>query len=122
MENKPFSWNARMKSFRYAFEGLKNAVSGEHNTWIHLVATLACIVLSIITGVTRGEIFALIFVIALVWITELLNTSIEKLADFISKERSEEIKFIKDVSAAAVLVAAAAALITGCIIFIPKLF
>jgi len=40
--------------------------------------------------------------------------------DFISVEQHPQIKFIKDVAAAAVLVAAIVAFITGCIVFIPK--
>jgi diacylglycerol kinase (ATP) len=42
--------------------------------------------------------------------------------DFISEQHHPDIKFIKDLSAGAVLVAAIAAFLTGAIIFIPKLF
>ena len=52
---------------------------------------------------------------------EFFNTAIEKLADLVSKDFDANIKFIKDVSAAAVLLAALAAFTTGAIIFIPKL-
>ena len=41
--------------------------------------------------------------------------------DFITLEKLAPIKYIKDIAAAAVLVAAAVALITGCLIFIPKI-
>jgi len=60
-------------------------------------------------------------VIGLVWVTELINTCLEKMMDFVSKERHPDIKFIKDVSAAAVLVAAITSVAVGCFIFIPKI-
>ena len=120
-KNKPFSLRARVRSFRYAFEGLKNFISIEHNAWLHLIATVAVIILAIITNVSKLEWIALVIVIGSVWVAELFNTAVEKIMDFISIEQNPEIKIIKDLSAAAVLVAAITAFITGCFIFIPKL-
>ena len=45
----------------------------------------------------------------------------EKLADFISPDRNEKIKIIKDLAAAAVLLSALVSAIIGLIIFIPKI-
>ena len=59
--------------------------------------------------------------IGFVWTTEIINTAIEKIMNLISEEQRPEIRIIKDMSAAAVLIAAIAALVTGCIVFIPKL-
>ena len=56
----------------------------------------------------------------LVWVTEILNTCLEKLADFITLEQHPHIKYIKDLAAGAVLVAAIIAVVTGLLIFIPK--
>jgi diacylglycerol kinase len=42
--------------------------------------------------------------------------------DFVSDQRHKEIKFIKDLAAGAVLVAAITALVVGAVVFIPKLF
>jgi diacylglycerol kinase (ATP) len=68
------------------------------------------------------EIIALVFAVGFVWVAEMFNTCIEHIMDFISTEKKPAIKFIKDLSAGAVLVAAITALITGSIIFIPKIF
>ena len=122
MKKNKFSLGNRFKSFRYAGEGLVSFFRQEHNTWIHLLATLAVTVLGFVTDLEEGEVLALIIVVALVWTMELMNTAIEKIMDFISVEKRKEIKYIKDLAASAVLVAALAAFITGCIIFIPKLF
>ena len=122
MKNKKsFSIRARGNSFKYAFEGLKDFFRSEHNAWFHLSGSITVIVLAVVSRVSRLEMIALIFAISLVWVAELFNTAIEKIMDFISAEQRPNIKFIKDLSAAAVLIAAIVAFITGCIVFIPKL-
>ncbi len=118
---KKLSLRERGKSFKYAFDGMKNFFSNEHNSLLHLLATIVVIVLVIVLKVTKGEVLALVIVSGLVWTAELLNTAIEKIMDFISVKEHPDIKFIKDISAGAVLVAAITAFITGCIVFIPKL-
>ena len=120
-EKETFSLRSRVLSFKYAFEGLVVFFRNEHNAWIHLLATVGVICLAIILPVSKTEILFLVVVMGLVWITELLNTAIERSMDLLSLEKDPKIKIIKDLSAAAVLVAALAALVTGCIIFIPKL-
>ena len=119
--NKSFSLRARGKSFKYAIDGIIKFFYSEHNALLHLIATITTIVLAIVTPVSKQEIIFLVLVIGFVLAAELFNTAIEKIMDYISIERNPEIKFIKDVAAAAVLVAAITAFITGCIIFIPKL-
>ena len=52
---------------------------------------------------------------------ELVNTAIENVCDLISKEYHPVIKIIKDVAAAAVLVSAIGSVVTGGIIFFPKI-
>ena len=122
MERKRFSTKERMNSFGYAWMGLKSALRTEHNTWIHLVLTISAIGLAAFLRIDRLEWMALIIVTAMVWTAELFNTVIEKVMDFLSTERHPQIKIIKDMAAAAVLVSAIAAVIVGLLIFIPKLF
>ena len=42
---KKFSIADRVKSFKYAFAGLFNALKTEHNLWIHLAATAVVVFL-----------------------------------------------------------------------------
>jgi len=119
--NQPFSLKARSKSFRYAFEGILTFFKEEHNARIHFVGTCIVIFLAINLSVSAIEAIALTLAVGLVWIAEIINTAIEKMADFISTEKNNRIKVIKDLAAAAVLVAAAIAVIVGCFVFIPKL-
>ena len=59
--------------------------------------------------------------IGFVLTTELINTAIEKLSDMVCKEINPIVKIIKDVSAAAVIIAVLVALVCGLIIFIPSI-
>lgn len=116
-----FSIKARIKSFRHAFEGLTAFLATEHNAIIHLLITVLVFVAALFFYVSKGEWIAIILATGFVWVTELFNTAIERLSDLVSKDFHKGIKVIKDVSAAAVLVAAVAAFLTGVIIFLPKI-
>jgi diacylglycerol kinase (ATP) len=119
-KNKPFSLLARFKSIGYALEGIVIFFKTEHNALIHLAATIVVILLSIFFPISKIEALALVLTIGLVWVAEIFNTALEKAMDFISDEQLHAIKNIKDLSAAAVLVAAIIAIIVGGIVFIPK--
>jgi diacylglycerol kinase (ATP) len=120
--SKPFSIKDRIKSFGYALEGLRSFFKTQHNAWIHVLATFVVIVAGFIFKVSPKEWIALCFAIALVFISELFNTAIEFLCDKISPEIDPKIKLVKDISAAAVLIAAMVALVIGAIVFVPKVF
>ena len=121
MENS-FSMLNRFKSFTYAWSGIKELLRTEHNTWIHLFLTIIVVMLGSIFNLSIGEWIALVICMTMVWTAEVFNTCIEKILDFISTEKHPQIKRIKDMAAAAVLVASVAAVIVGAIIFIPKFF
>jgi diacylglycerol kinase len=111
----------RIKNFGYAFEGLVFFLKNEANAIIHLLGAVAALALCFILRCTMLESVLIIGAAGFVWVAELLNTAIEELMDLISLEKNPQIKIIKDVAAAAVLVAAITALLTGAIIFIPKI-
>ena len=121
MEKKKFSWKERGNSFTYAWAGIKAVFRTEHNTWIHLGLTVAAMLLGFWLHISRGEFLVLIVIMTMVWTAEIFNTAIEKTMDFISTERHPQIKLVKDLAAAAVLLTALAALVVGALIFIPKL-
>ena len=124
MPNYPtsFSWKARLKSFTYAWAGLKQLFSTEHNSWLHLGVTLLVAVLGFVFHISNYEWIAVLIVMALVWMAELFNTCLEKTMDFLSGEIHPQIKIIKDMAAAAVLITALMAVVVGCLIFLPKIF
>ena len=110
-----------MQSFSHAFNGIKILLSEEHNVWIHLLAACIAIVLGFVLHVSETEWVALLFAIGFVLAMEAINSAIENLADYISPDKNELIKKVKDISAAAVLISAIAALCVGLIIFLPKI-
>jgi diacylglycerol kinase (ATP) len=121
MQSKKFSLTRQLKSFTYAIAGIRGLIISEHNARVHAAATIAVIILSFALKISATEWLAIVIVTGFVWAAEMFNTSVEKIMDFISMEKNAEIKFIKDVSAGAVLVASATAVAAGLIIFIPKI-
>ncbi len=118
--NQSFSILNRIKSFKYAFAGLKTLLKEEHNSRIHLLATVCVISAGFFFKTSPDEWIYIIIAIGFVVVSEIFNSAIENIADFISPKKDERIKKIKDLSAAAVLISAITALIIGLIIFLPK--
>ena len=58
-----------------------------------------------------------VLAIAVVLVTELMNTAIEKLVDLVTRERSPAAGKIKDIAAAASLLACIASAVVGSIVF-----
>lgn len=116
-----FSIKARLRSFGFAFEGILFFFRTQHNAVVHACATIVVLALAVFYEINLLQWIALSIAIALVWIAELFNTAIEKICDLVSPQRNAQVKFIKDVSAAAVLIAALLACIIGLIIFIPEI-
>jgi diacylglycerol kinase len=120
--SEKFSFRLRLKSVTYAWCGIKSMLHTEHNSRIHFVFTISALAMGFIFKLSLLEFSALIVVITMVWISELFNTCIEKLIDFVSTEKHPQIKLIKDMGAAAVMLSSISALAVGAIIFIPKIF
>ncbi len=116
-----FSITKRLKSFRFAFNGLKILLQEEHNSWIHLAITVCVVAAGFLLQIVVAEWIAVILCIGVVFALELINSAIENLCDFASPGRNETIKKVKDLSAAAVLVAAIGSAIVGIIVFLPKI-
>ncbi|HLI92856.1 MAG TPA: diacylglycerol kinase family protein [Puia sp.] len=115
-----FSFRSRVRSLYFAMTGILEFLREEHNARIHLVATIAVGVAAYVARVTYPEAAALAIVVGLVWITEMLNTCVERIMDFVQPEEHPKIKFIKDLAAGAVLAASFTAVVVGLLIFIPK--
>jgi diacylglycerol kinase (ATP) len=109
-----------IRSFGYAFKGLAYATKSQLNFRIHLFAALIAIALGLTLKIAISEWLWIFLSIAIVLLTELTNTGIETLTDLVSPEYNEKAGHVKDICAGAVVVAAGFALITGIIIFLPK--
>lgn len=120
-QNQKFSLQQRLKSFSYAIKGLQTTVKYEHNTWIHLFATVMVIVFGFVYELTTFEWCWITLAIGLVVVTEILNTAIEHLTDLVSPEFHPLAKKTKDAAAGAVLIASIIAVIIGLLVFLPKM-
>jgi diacylglycerol kinase len=119
-EARPHLWRI-LRSFGYACEGLGLIARTQPNFWVHLTAATTALVLAAALGLSAGEIATLVLTIALVLVVEALNTALETLCDLVSPAYHPLVKRAKDVSAAAVLMAAAAAVINGLLLFGPRI-
>lgn len=121
MNKEKFSIKKRIKSFSYAFAGLKVLFREEHNSWIHATATVLVVAAGFLFRISYMEWIAILIVIGMVFSAEIINSSLERTADFVKAERDDRKRDIKDLGAAAVLVCAIIAAIVGIIIFLPKI-
>ncbi len=115
-----FSLMERFRSFVYAGRGLR-LLFHEHNTWIHLTATFCVVVVGLWVSLSFVQWAIAIILLGGVWIAEALNTAIERLCDHVTPEQHPEIGRIKDIAAAAVLMAAITAVAAGLCIFVPAI-
>ncbi len=120
MKQQKFSFEKRLHSFKYAYNGLKLLLKHEHNARVHALVAVCVIICGIVLKISASEWIAVVFAIGSVFSMEIVNSAIEGIADIISPEWHAKIKMIKDLSAAGVLVSAIAALVIGLIIFVPK--
>ena len=117
-----FSIRTRLKSFTYAGRGLRWLVQDEHNAWLHLAASVTVIVAGIALHISLNDWRWLVFAIALVWVTEAMNTAVEELCDRVSPEFDPSIGRVKDLAAGAVLAASLAAGMIGLLTLGPPIF
>jgi Diacylglycerol kinase len=113
--------HSTVKSFKYAFQGLKTAYQSEPNLKIHVFFAISALIMAFFLRVSTLEWLLLAFTIFYVISFELLNTVLESLVDLVSPEMSPIAKIAKDVSAACVLLGAFMSVIVGIVIFLPKL-
>jgi diacylglycerol kinase len=91
MNPDKFSLKSRLQSFRFALNGLRSLLKYEHNSRIHSIAAIAVIFLGILMKIDLTEWILLIIVIGMVFITELLNSSLETFADSMKPEWNDMI-------------------------------
>lgn len=121
MNEGGFSVKKRIKSFGYAFNGIRLLVCGEHNAWIHLFAAVCVVGAGLFFGLSPMEWTAIVIVIGAVLSAEAVNSAVEALCNLVCPGYNEYIKRAKDLSAGAVLLMAIAAAAVGLIIFVPKI-
>ena len=110
-----------VNSFKYAWEGIKQAYKGEQNLKIHTFIAILVIVFGFFLQISYFEWLICFTFIGLVIMAELINTAIEYTVDLASPKVDPLAKAAKDTSSAGVLMISIIAAVVGLIIFVPKL-
>lgn len=118
-DNHSLTFTGRVRSFKYAFRGLKVMIVSQHNAWIHAVATMVVAAVSFYFHLTRAEWCWIILAIISVWTAEAFNTAFEFLTDVASTEFHPLAENAKDVAAGAVLITAIGSVLIGIVVFGP---
>jgi len=108
-------------SISHAFEGMVWAFKTQNNYRIHFLLSVLAMLASWFLNISYYEFLLILSLVVIGMMVEAINTAIELTTDAIDKEWREDIKFAKDVSAAAMLIFSFGALIIAGIIFIPKI-
>ena len=111
-----------IKSFGWAFTGLKDCILHEKNFRIQYVLAFLVVIAGFFLDLSSTEWMIILLCFAVVLSFEIINSAIEKLCDLVSPDFNLTIKKVKDMSASAVLLSAIITFIIGCIIFLPKIY
>jgi len=109
------------RSFNSALEGIVYALRTQRNVKIHFVITALVLFASVWLSITKTELILLLVTIALVLITEMINSSLEVLLDLAVERYHPMARIAKDVAAGAVLFATLNAVVVGYLIFFEAL-
>ena len=118
-------WKNRdvISSLEFALTGIFTAFKEEKNMRSHVLSAVAAIIAGLIFRISATEWLFLLLSIFLVIAFEIMNSAVENVVDLASDYHfSMRAKNAKDMAAGAVLVVSGFAVITGLIIFLPKLW
>lgn len=123
--NSKNRWKNRelMSSLDFAVSGLITAFKEERNMRKHAVSAILVILAGLVFQVSVTEWLFLLLSISLVVAFEIVNSAIENVVDLASDYHFSMLaKNAKDMAAGAVLFVSGFALLTGLIIFVPKIW
>ncbi|MEQ9809325.1 diacylglycerol kinase family protein [Streptococcus jiangjianxini] len=124
-DNKQNKWKNRTltASMEFAVTGVVNAYREERNMRKHMISTFLAVLAGIVFQISAVEWLFLLLSIFLVISFEIVNSAIENVVDLASDYHFSMLaKNAKDMAAGAVLVISGYALLTGLIIFVPKMW
>lgn len=99
--------------FSDAINGVVEAIRNEKNIKIHILVAVSVFAVCVFLDLSLIEFLFVSSAIFLVLISEMFNTSIERLCDAVDSSHNEEIKIIKDISAGATLLSVVYSLIVA---------
>ncbi|MBI2610347.1 diacylglycerol kinase family protein [Candidatus Kaiserbacteria bacterium] len=112
----------KVHNVRYALNGIQIAWREEFSFKLQIAVAILVLFLGWFLAISPIEWALVILIIGFVLAAEAFNTALEEFCDMVKGDPDPHIRKIKDLAAAAVLIASAAAFIIGTIIFVPRLF
>ncbi len=107
------------RSMRHALRGIRHAFLRERNFQIELAFAVLATAFAFALPLTQAERAVILLMIAVVLPMELFNTACERIVDMLKPGLHPYAKMVKDLAAAAVLIASLLAGIIGISIFLP---
>ncbi len=108
-----------VKSIGYAWKGLKYVFVHEQNFRIQVIIGVCVAIVTWYFPLSTIETVLIIGLILGVFILEIFNSVVEKFVDIVKPRLTYQVKLVKDMMAAAVLILSLGAAIIGTIIFYP---
>lgn len=99
MKNKNFA-----ESIKCALIGIASGFRSERNFKIYMGIAAAFLTLNILTGSGVYDYIIWLALTCAAFAAEFINTAIERICDSLCPDRNDDVKFVKDVAAGAVLV------------------
>lgn len=106
-----------LKSFLYAFSGIKHCIVTQRNFRFHIVAAVSVLLTSLFYGFSEAQLLWLNLAIFSVLVCEMINTAIESVVDMHGEEYNVNAAIAKDVAAGAVMLSAAFAVVVAVRLF-----
>lgn len=122
--NSPKKWKNRtlVASMEFAITGIITAFKEERNMRKHMISAILAIIAGTVFRISVTEWLFLLLAIFLVITFEIINSAIENVVDLASNYHFSMLaKNAKDMAAGAVLIISGYAVLTGLIIFVPKI-
>jgi diacylglycerol kinase (ATP) len=110
-----------VEKFAVATRGLNVAMCQEKSFLGHFLATALVIVAGFVLGISKTEWLIVVLSMMAGLSTELLNTSIERLAKAITLETNPHIRDALDIASGAVLIITIGATVLGSLVFLPRI-
>lgn len=108
-------------AFVCAARGIKEAIKTEANLKFDILFAIIIIACGFFFRINMVEWIVCILTIGVMLFAEVMNTAVEAVVDLYTREKNEQARKAKDISAGAVLVLAIVSAVIGAIIFIPKI-
>ncbi len=108
------------RSLSHALRGLRLCFASERNFRIHTAIGLLAVSASFALPLLLWQRVVVWFVVVLVLVLELINSSIERVVDLVKPQLHEHARDIKDLMAGAVLLVSLFAAFIGLIMFLPS--